>query len=105
MMHGTLVAVLLFLVPVSAYRLNPGISTRSIIGTSIKSHNLRPLYSSSETSETAGVTEAPKIQLIIEEATEINKVEVWRDPVAVAAEGKSPLADIFPGGTSLSMFA
>ena len=22
----------------------------------------------------------------------------WRDPVAVAAEGKSPLADIFPGG-------
>lgn len=99
MMHVTLVVFLLFLVSVSGYRFIPGMSRRLKIGTSMKSQYIRPLYSSSETSETEGVTEAPKVQLVIEEAAEIKKVEVWRDPVAVAAEGKSPLADIFPGGT------
>ena len=99
MMHVTLVVVLLFLVSVSGYHFVPGMSRRSRIGTSMKGHYIRPLYSSSETSETEGVTEVPKVQLIIEEAAEIKKVEEWRDPVAVAAEGKSPLADIFPGGT------
>lgn len=97
-MHGTLVIVLLFLVSVSGYRLIPGTTTRLRVGTSIKGQCLRPLYSTSETSEAEGVTEAPKVQLITEEATETKKVEEWRDPVAVAAEGKSPLADIFPGG-------
>lgn len=44
------------------------------------------------------ISAASKTEQTTDIVPEIKKVEEWRDPVAVAAEGKSPLADIFPGG-------
>ena len=44
------------------------------------------------------ISTASKSEQLADTVPEIKKVTEWRDPVAVAAEGKSPLADIFPGG-------
>ena len=57
---------------------------------------------SSEISGTDIIPAVSQTEQIIDAVPEIKKVEEWRDPVAVAAEGKSPLADIFPGGKQQS---
>ena len=53
---------------------------------------------SSEMTGTDIISTASKSEQLADTVPEIKKVTEWRDPVAVAAEGKSPLADIFPGG-------
>ena len=89
---------------VSSFRFHDSSLSRSVVtpvsfrNSNFDSRIKRVLYVTSETSESEVIPEVLKSEQVIEAVSETKQVEEWRDPIAVAAEGKSPLADIFPGG-------
>jgi hypothetical protein len=103
-MQNLLLLVAIIVTCVSSFRFHGSSLSRSVVTpVSFRNSNFdirikRVLYIASETSENEVVAEVPKIEQVIDATSETKKVEEWRDPIAVAAEGKSPLADIFPGG-------
>jgi hypothetical protein len=103
-MQQLLLLVALLVSCVSSFRFHGSSLSRSLVtpvsfrNSNFGSRMKRVLYVASETSESEVDAEVSKIEPVIDATTETKKVEEWRDPIAVAAEGKSPLADIFPGG-------
>lgn len=104
-MQKFLILVAFIVSCVSSFRFHGSSLSRSLITpVSFRNSNLgsriqHVLYVASETSESEVIPEVSKSEQVIEAAPETKKVEEWRDPMAVAAEGKSPFADLFPGGT------
>lgn len=93
-----LILVILFLSTAASFQ----IATTSRSFTSLTSFKCKTalLRSSSESSDKEKIPEPLKTEQFTEEIqfSAPPEKEEWKDPIAVAAEGKSPLDGIFPGG-------
>lgn len=104
-MQNLLLLVVLLISSASSFRFHSSSLSRSLVtplsfrNVNVDIRTKHVLHATSETSENEVIPEVLKSDQVVEAASESKKVEEWRDPIAVAAEGKSPLADIFPGGT------
>ena len=105
-MQKVLLLIALLISTVASYRLGsvtsrPLISSSSVRSTMNRLPNMI-LQSSPSTTDNEIVAEPSKMEQMepVVEAVVETKKEEWRDPVAVAAEGKGPLDDLFPGGLS-----
>jgi hypothetical protein len=97
-MLSIIVILFLLVATTSGFFIAP--PSRSFVAFSSPRYTTLLLRTSSESSDKEKVPEPLKTEQFNEEIqfSDPPAKEEWKDPIAVAAEGKSPFADLFPGG-------